>query len=221
MRQCAECSVHIEGDWPECPLCAAPTSGQPTPSPFPDPPLRFSQRRVLKVLFAVSLIVIVSSIVNQLIFPDWFESIGDWRFVWLGVITMWLVVLTGVRKRRNFAKGTLYLLVILWFICVYWDYFTGWEGWSLTYAIPIVASFALVAVLIVVWTTRIEVGEHIIYSALTAVLGLVPAIFLILHKVSDPIPSIICVALSVFTLIVVAVVRWRHIRHELGKRFDL
>ena len=221
MKKCAECSVSIEGDWNECPLCGDSVSGEAVPSPFPDPPLSFSWRRVLKVLFVTSIAVILAAVVVQVVFRRWFAGIGDARYVWLGVITIWLVVIVAVRKRQNIAKVTLYWVVIVWLVTAYWDYFTGWEAWSVTYTVPIVAASALVAVLIVVRVMRIEVGEHIVYSWLTAVIGLVPVVFLATGLVTDPWPSIVCVALSAFTLIVIAVVRGRHVHYELEKRFDL
>jgi hypothetical protein len=47
----------------------------------------------------------------------------------------------AVRKRRNVAKGTVHLVVLVGLICVYWDYLTGCRGWSLTYAVPILDLF--------------------------------------------------------------------------------
>ena len=51
MRRCTECAVDIEGTWTRCPLCTAPVAGEATASPLPAVPLRFSRRRVLRVLF--------------------------------------------------------------------------------------------------------------------------------------------------------------------------
>ncbi len=221
MRRCEACSVDIEGYWKTCPLCGESVRGTPVPSPFPDPPLRFSRRRLLKTLFVMSVLAVLASVAIQMVFREWFEGLGHRRFAWLGVITMWLVVLTAVRQRHNVVRGTLYWVVLVWLLAAYWDYFTGWEAWSVTYAIPIVATSALVALLIVTWGTRVEPGEHVVYSALAAVLGLVPAVFLVTGLVSDPWASALCVALSVVTLVVIAAVRGRHVRHEFRKRFDL
>lgn len=244
MRRCDACAVNIEGEWQACPLCGegiggeggalpgSPTRGAQSsadlaggtdlvPSPFPDPPLRFSRRRLLKVLFLTSVAATLVSVVIQLVFRTWFEGLGERRYVWLGVVTMWLVVLTAVRQRHNVAKAALYWVVIVSLLAAYWDYFTGWEAWSLTYAIPIVAAFALVAMLIITWGTQMEPRECVIYSLLAAIFGLVPAIFLIVGLVTDPWASIVCVVLSVVTLVVIAFARGRHIRHEVRKRFDL
>jgi len=176
---------------------------------------------VLRVLFLASIAVILASFVVQLLLSRGLEGIGALRSVWLGLITMWLVVLMAVRKRRNVAKGTVYLVVLVGLVCVYWDYLTGWRGWSLTYAVPIVSACSIVALLITVRVMRIEVGEHILYSGLTVLLGLAPIVFLALGWVNDPVPSATCGALSLVTLVLMQLARGPDVRHELAKRLHL
>ena len=221
MRCCTDCAVQIEGSWTQCPLCSAPVAGRPGASPFPAVPLRFSRRRVLRVLFLSSIAVILASFVAQLLFSRGLAGIGVLRSVWLGVITMWLVVLMAVRKRRNVAKGTVYLVVLVGLICVYWDYLTGWRGWSLTYAVPILDASSIVALLITVRVMRTEVGEHILYSGLTVLLGLAPIGFLALGWVTNPLPSAVCGALSLCATVLMQAARGPEVRHELAKRLHL
>lgn len=220
MRRCAACSVDVEGDWTRCPLCAASLSGSASSNPLPTVPLEFSRRRVLKILFAVSLAVILCSFAAQLFFSREIE-IGALRLVWLGVISMWLVVLMAVRKRRNVAKGTVYLVVVAGLGCVYWDYLTGWHAWSLTYAVPIICGAAIVALLITVRVMRLEVGEHILYSVLAVLLGLAPIVFLVFDWVTNPWAAEICAVLSILALAFMQRARGPEILHELKKRFNL
>jgi hypothetical protein len=220
MRRCTDCAVDIEGTWTRCPLCTAPVAGEAMASPLPAVPLRFSRRRVVRVLFLTSITVILASFVAQLLFSRGLAGIGVLRSVWLGVVTMWLVVLMAVRKRRNVAKGTVYLVVLIGLVCVYWDYLTGWRGWSLTYAVPIVSACSIVALLITVRVMRIEVGEHIVYSGLTLLLGLAPLAFVAFGWVTNPLPSSICGALGL-TLVLMQLARVPDLRHELAKRLHL
>src|SRR5699024_12503410 len=100
--------------------------------PCPAVPLRFSRRRVLRVLTLTSLAVIAASFLAQLAFRHDAGSIGALRSVWLGVVTTWLVVLMAVSKRRHLAKFIVYLVMAASAVCVYWDFLTQWSGWSLT-----------------------------------------------------------------------------------------
>lgn len=221
MTHCSECAVDIEGAWDTCPLCRGTVEGDASADPFPAVPLTFSRRRVLTVLFLTSLGIILLSFAAQLFFSRAIDDIGPFRYAWLGVTAMWLVVLMAVRKRSNVAKGTVYMVVLIGLVCTYWDYLTGWHGWALSYVVPIVCACSVVALLITVKVMRIEVGEYIVYSGLTVVLGLAPIAFLFLGWVTNPVPSSICGALSLLALGLLQLSRGAEVKHELSKRLHL
>lgn len=220
MRSCPKCEVGIEGEWARCPLCGAITEGASADSPLPTVSLRFSRRRLLRVLFLTSLVVILASFGLQLIFRRG-ADVGVLRSIWLGVAAMWLVVVMAVRKRRNIAKGTVYLVVLAGLVCAYWDYLTGWHRWSLTYVVPIVCGFSIIALLIAVRMMRMEVGDYTVYTGLTVLLGLVPILFLVFGWVTNPIASAICIGVSGLALIVQILTQRREMGHELVKRLRL
>lgn len=221
MRRCTECEVDIEGGWKHCPLCAATATGESTRSPFPAVPLTFSRRRVLRILFLSSIALILASFAAQLLLGRGAAEFGALRSVWLGVSAMWLVVLVAIRKRHNVAKNTVYIVLTVGLVCVYWDYLDGWYRWSLNYAVPIVSASAIVGLLITVRVMRMEVGEHVVYSGLTILLGLAPIGFLLFGWVTEPLPSIICGAISLAALVFLQLVRGAEVRHELAKRLHL
>lgn len=221
MTRCAECSVAVEGTWVDCPLCGARLEGEACGDPFPAVTLEFSRRRVLRTLFLASLAVIVLSFAAQLLFNRDGDGIGVLRSLWMGVAAMWLVVLMAVRKRRNVAKGTVYLVVLVGLSVTYWDYLTGWHGWSLTYAVPSLCACSIVALMITVRVMRIEAGEHVVHTGLAVLLGLAPIGFLGFGWVADPLPSIVCGVLSLVALAILQFARGGEVRHELGKRLHL
>lgn len=221
MKRCHDCAVEIEGEWQHCPLCGAPTRGHASPSPLPAVPLNFSRRRVFRMLFIGSLVIILGSFAVQLFLGRGPAEFGAVRSVWLGVVTMWLAAVIAVRKRRNVAKSIVYLVLLVGLVCLYWDYLIGWQGWSLNYAIPIVCGSSILALLISVWTMRMEVGNYIIYSGITILLGLLPIAFLVFGWVTTTLPSAICVAVSVIALVLLQVYRGAEVRHELAKRLHV
>lgn len=221
MKRCDACAVEIAGHWSACPLCGAETKGPVEPSPFPTVALQFSRKKILRLLFFGSLGLILASLAVQLLLGRGPAEFGAVRSVWLGVVTMWLVVLIAVRKRRNVAKGIVYLVLLVGLLCVYWDYLTGWHGWSLNYAVPIVCGSSVLALLITVWSMRMEVGNYIIYSGITILLGLLPIVFLVFGWVTTTVPSAICVAVSLIGLVVLQVYRGAEVRHELAKRLHV
>lgn len=221
MRRCPDCDVGVEGEWTRCPLCSAPLEGRAVPSPYPAVPLRFTRRRVLRILTLTSLAVIALSFLAQLLFRPDQEDIGALRSVWLGVVATWLVVLVAVSKRRNLAKFIVYLVALAGGVCVYWDYLTGWDAWSLTYVVPILCAASLIGLVITVRAVRMQVGDYVVYSGLTVLLGLTPLVFLALGWVGTAIPSAICGGLSVVAIVLLLTVRGGAVRHELATRLHL
>ncbi|AXK44277.1 DUF6320 domain-containing protein [Brachybacterium saurashtrense] len=221
MRRCPDCRLAVEGEWARCPLCTAPLTGESAPSPLPAVPLRFTRRRVLRVLTLTSLAVIGLSFLAQLLFDADRESIGALRSIWLGVVATWLVVLVAAGKRRNLAKFVVYLVALAGGVCVYWDYLTGWDAWSLTYVVPILCASSLVGLMITVRVIRMPVGDHVVYTGLTVLLGLTPLVFLALGWVGTAIPSALCGALSLVVLAALLTMRGGAVRHELATRLHL
>lgn len=217
MRNCPKCGVEIEGKWARCPLCGAITEGTSSDSPLPTVALRFSRKRLVRVLFLTSVVVILASFGLQLAFRR-DADVGVLRSIWLGIAAMWLVVVMAVRKRRNIAKGTVYLVALVGLVCAYWDYLSGWHGWSVTYVIPIVCGFSIIALLIAVRMMRMEVGDYTVYAGLTVLLGLVPILFLIFGWTTNPIASAICIGVSGLALVVQILTQRREMGHELAKR---
>lgn len=221
MRRCDACDVHVEGTWTHCPLCGTTLVGEATRPPLPPIPLRFNRQRVVKALFATSIILILGSFIALFLLRRTLDDAGILRSVWLGVSAMWLVVVMAARKRRNVAKGTVWLVVLLSLVSVYWDYLTGWHAWSVTYAVPIICASAVIAIQILVRLMRLEVGDYILYSGLTALLGLTPIVFWVAGWITHPLPSIICVVLSLVTLVPLQLTRIAETRHELAKRLSV
>lgn len=221
MSRCPECRVQVEGAWTRCPLCGGALTGSPTRDPFPAVPLRYSRRRLRRILFLVSLVVIGCSFGAQMLLDHGRTGIGLVRSIWLGQSALLLVTLMAVRARRNISKSTAWVVVLICGICVYWDYLVGWDGWSLTYAVPIVSACAILGLVITVPILRIEPGDHVLYSGLTVLLGLVPIVFAVLGWVVDPLPSLCCGALAAIVLVLQEHARVSDALHELAKRLHI
>jgi len=221
MRHCYNCKVDIKGDHNTCPLCHESLlleNNSAEQNPYPDIPLRFNKQQVVKLLIIVSIITIGLWFIMEGLSS---HQITPLKLVLLGVMSMWLVVLIIIRKRRNIAKGIVYLIISLSLIGVYFDCLDGFGGWSTTYVVPIICSFAIIAMFIAVRVVRLEVGDYVLYLLVATLLGLIPALFLLFDLVTQPIPAMVSVGLSGVMLILILVFWGSDILGELKKRMHI
>lgn len=217
MRKCPECHVQVKGDWDKCPLCDTPldTDIPITSSSMPDVPLQFNRQYITQFLIILSFVVVAVILGLGLLYQgriQWFQG------AIFGIITMWLAVLTLLRKRRNIAKSLLYLLVILSLMCIYLDYTIGWSGWSLTYAVPIICSSTLISMSITSRLTRMKPGDYVLYWVAAEILSLIPIVFLLLGWIQYNLPSLISFGLGLIMLIIMLVTKGSVIWREIKKR---
>ena len=218
MSHCQHCNVSVKGDWLNCPLCHQPLeriSKGKDPNPYPDIPLRFNKEQVLRILMSISIVTISLTLLIELF---WLHSMKGLNIILFGIVSMWLVILIIIRKRRSIAKSIVYLIVSLSLLSIYWDYVEGWAAWSTTYAVPIICSFSLVAMYVAVRLVKVEVGDYILYLLSAALIGLIPLVFLFFDMVLNPFPAWLSIGLSTFMLIITIIFYRREILNELEKR---
>lgn len=217
MRKCQQCQVEVQGRWSYCPLCQTPlnTQNDLKPSSFPDVPLKYDKQHIARWLVLLSFLIIFVTLGLGLM---WQGRIQWLQAALFGVVTMWLVVLIIIRKRRNLAKSLLYLLVILSLLCLYLDYLIGWTGWSTTYAVPLICIATFIGMFVSSWLMRMQTADYILYLTTAALLGLVPVLFLMLDWVITPIPAWITIALNSILLMLIVILKGPEIWRELKKR---
>lgn len=218
MSYCQHCQVTVNGDWLTCPLCHQPlekSSDTPVPNPYPDIPLRFNKEQVIRILMIISLATISISLIIELF---WLHSAKGLNIISFGIVSMWLVLLIIIRKRRNIAKSIVYLIISLSLLSIYWDYVGGWSAWSTTHAVPMICIFALVAMYIAVRLVKIEVGDYILYLLCAALIGFIPAVFLFFNWVTTPLPSWLSIGFSTIMLVITIIFYRVEVLKELEKR---
>jgi hypothetical protein len=221
MNCCPACHTVIEGDWKNCPLCGQPLNQQGEKriaNPYPSIPLRFDRKKGLSLLM---IFTIISGLLFIGIEAIWLDRSQGFQLALFGIVSLWTVVYTVIRKRRNIAKSILYLLVIVSAISIYLDYLLEWDGWSTTYVIPVICIFADLALTIAVKVIYPEVGDYILYLLIVVVLGLIPAVFLFFNWTTNPIPSLLSMTVSTIMFIVLMVSYRKVIIYEWGKRMQI
>ena len=139
-----------------------------------------------------------------------------------GIGTMWFLTYMAYAKRHNLLKSILWQLIVCSFGSVLWDYFIGWGGWSLEYAVPILSIISLVSMLVLRIIYKYEENEYVIYIILASVFGAVFSIVTILFGwVKMVIPAVISIGLSVITVAGMLLFKTSEMTEELEKKFHI
>ena len=234
MKYCNHCRVHIRGNKKECPLCRniLPEDTGDTyknnrrknanDEIYPEIPPTYERHLAVRVIIFISVVVIVASFVVYQLFPHIFPTDVNWPlFVLFGIISMWLSLTLVIRKRNNITKNITWQVAVVSLLSVFWDWRTGWGGWSLDYVIPVICVAAMLVMYVTAKVMKLSVRDYITYFLLDSLLGIIPILFIIFRWVRVVYPSLISVAVSIIFLSAIIIFQGENIKAELNKRMHI
>lgn len=225
MRYCDKCKLEVIGNRTYCPLCQSELRIEITENEeeyeevFPHIPTLYEQHYMFfKILSFLSIVVVVvTGTINFM-----FRQQGWWSiFVLAGVVCLWAALYIAFQKRKNIPKNLLYQVVVVSLISIFWDYFTGWKGWSVDFVIPITCLSVMLAMVFISKIMHIDVEDFMIYTMIGGLFGIIPIIFLLLEVIKIRFPSLICVAASIIFLSAIFIFQGNKMLSELKKRLHL
>lgn len=225
MKACNECHVNIETGGEFCPLCGAalqPATTNaitPPPNPYPDLGGRTAQYNVLlRVFIFLSLLAVGASVLVNLLVP-----VGFWwcLIVIAGVAWLWLAIPPMLRRGANYAKRAVFLAIFTSLLVVALDFIIGWQGWSVTYAVPGLFCGGTFAIGMMVIFNRTSWAQYVFYQVLMGVFGFVPLLLYFLGISQSLVMVLITAGLSLASLLVTVVFGDRSLKHDFKRRFHL
>ena len=165
--------------------------------------------------FTCTAAVVICWMLNYLLtFGIWWAG-----YVTAGVFCTWLLIMVGYRKRKNPLKNGMWQLVIVTVGSLLWDLFTGWQGWSVDFVIPLAILVNMLSMVIISAAGKMEVSEYLFYLVQAGACGLLPFILLVAGAVSVPYPSVICSGVSLLFLTGLVIFKWKDFVREVQKKF--
>lgn len=221
MRYCNHCEVKIVQDREKCILCGnfvAVVSDEEVEEIFPEIPPTFESNLLIKIMLFISISTIVASFVIDTIFP----SFINWPLLMVfGLISIWLGLFVIFQKRYNIHKKIIWQVVIISLLSLFWDWNTGWQGWSITYIMPTIFISAMVLMYVTGKIMKLSVRSYIIYALIDGFLGIVPALFILFGWVRIIYPSVISVGVSIIFLSAIFIFKGTEIKEELNKKMHI
>ena len=186
---------------------------------FPDHEEVVRKGRILLqwISFLCIALAVVSFVVNKTLTPNL-----NWFPLALAVaVSTWVVFAVGFYKRHNPLKNGIWEMAVFSIGCVLWDKFTGWHGWSLDFAFPILCMILMAASVMVSWIQKLKIQEYLIYHMMDGAISLLPLVFLGLGLVNNSFFSIICGGVSILFLAGQIIFKGKEMLAELQKKLHV
>ena len=222
MQYCNNCHVYLRGENDKCILCGNTLSNSTLicerEEIFPQIPPSYEKHLAIRILIFVSFTIVVASFAIRLIFPT---NINWPIFVIFGLLSLWLSLIIILRKRHDIPKTIMWQVTIVSLLSFFWDWQTGWIGWSLDYVIPIICMTAILIMYLTAKIMNLSIRDYLIYALLDCILGIIPILFILFDWVNNVYASIICVTISIVFLAAIFIFEGDNIRNELSKKMHL
>lgn len=221
MRYCDKCGIEIIGERKFCPLCQNKTvlAGKEAEEVFPVIPFLYKKHNLFfrLLIFASVIASMISLAVNIVLQSDTWWSL----FVIAGILCMWLYLLVSMKKKSNLPKSILYQVFLTIVLALLWDLFTGWHTWSIDFVVPIICCSAMLAILVLSRVFKLKLDDYIIYLIIDACFGILPFVFLLTGLLSVTLPSLICIGVSILSLVALLVFHGDKMLQELKRRLHI
>ena len=179
------------------------------------------QKEDRKVMQTFSFLCLVVAVFCGMLNYLTLETLNWFWFAAAGCFCAWLIVYVAYAKRRNILKNETWQLLIITVLCILWDHFTGWRGWSLDFVFPFGSLAVLGSIPVIAKVNRLEPEEYLYYLIQAALIGCLPVILLWSGLVHYQIPSVVCVGISFLVLAGLFIFQKKDMLREFRKKLRI
>lgn len=219
MNRCRKCNVNIHTSEDICPLCQNKINLKESNSIYP---VVKSKYKFHKLLIKISLFISLCSIVICSLINYSLSNEFSWCiFVILGIVSFWFTFINGIAKSENFMSKLFIEILGIIILAIIWDYYTGLHKWSLIYVLPFLCIAYTTTFLILRIFTNKTNKDHILFTYINSLIGLIPLYFILKKNISPLWPSYISVAISILAIIFLFIFNHKALENELERRLHI
>lgn len=220
MSKCIRCQVEILDETERCPLCDSVLEKTvEVENMYPD--VRIKSRKMSLIsriyLFCAILAEAVLIYLNVVL-----ESQIWWCVITgLSLLYVYLVMRFAIIGKSGYKAKVTVLMMIGISMVIIIDFVTGYNGWSVNYALP--AGILLVdAGIVVLMIVNIKSWQsYLVWQIFMILCSLVPFILYLLKIVTKPGLTVIAMGCSFFLFLGTVIIGDRRARVELKRRFHI
>lgn len=227
LAQCNHCQAKVYSQKSYCPLCGqglfslAERAEKDSPPPIPYPDLsrvKKSYNIFLRVWLFVTLLILGSSfLLNLLVFRE-----SPWSLILLVIaVYVWLMLLSLLRRGVNQAKRLTLHVSVTSLLFFFMDYLTGYEGWSLSYAMPILFMGGIIGILVMSIFLHARWQDYVFYQVLMGLFGFIPLILYFSGIAKSLLMVILVSSLGLASILFTLIFADRSLKEDFVRRFHL
>lgn len=173
---------------------------------------------ILKIFLLISIIVaIMLIIINNLTTPE-----IPWAMLSnAGIIYIWITVLYSINKNVNIAGHVLVQTIAISLLVAFIDYQLGFNGWSLSIAIPIIIIVSNITMLVLTIVSHKKYIKYAIYQLVIVILSMLPVILISENIVEEKTLSIIASGISILNLILTLILCAKDVKEAVIRKFHM
>lgn len=173
---------------------------------------------ILIISIAISIILIdVLLLINVLV-----DKTNHWSLLCVaGIIYVYGTIIYSRKRNVNIASNVFVQYILVSLLMLAYDYFLGYEGWSINIAIPIVIIIANSTLMILTIVSRKRYMRYAMYHVLTFLFSMGQLIVLLTGHLENKVLSIVACGIAGLSLLLTAILCGKAMWLETKKRLHM
>lgn len=228
--RCQKCGLTFSGESVYCPLCKKRIIDEGTEDSsikedfdvFPVTQKKQADFIFMKIVtFAALAAVIVAGMVDRMMVL----SDRTWQpiffLVVIGVAGGYALLVVGQRKWKNIRKMVMYEVIIGMILCIAYDWYTGWKGWSVQIVLPLTVVGMNLLYFILGFVDRKHQTDYGIYFLLTIIATVFVVILVCVGVMHNTMLVTVTTGIGVLLLIAKIIFQGKTFLSELSRRLHV
>lgn len=217
MTKCNKCNIKLNTSGDICPLCNSEIKNNGN-SIYPIIKNNLSKQLLMKKIFFIHCIVcMIIILINYLCTPN-----VKWSLFVVIQLILTYFIFKKVLSGRNKILSLLFMLnFITCIISIFWDYYTGFNGWSINYVLPSLCICYGIFMIVLRIVKYLAFKENTSYIYLNVCIAFVPLILIKLGMITFPILSMLSAVMGVINLLILIIFGWSNFKEDIRKKLHM
>lgn len=214
--KCNKCNVLVDAPINICPLCNSEIKYKKSlDSSYPVLSTKANQKLIRKIIFFIACLICVTILcINYFLTPHIKWSV----FVVLQIFLSYFVFYNIFNGRKKILKLLFTLNFIVCAIALFWDFYSGFMGWSINYVLPALCISYGIFMLVLRFVNYFAFRENSSYIYLNICLGFVPFGLVLLEKANENLLTYLSFLLAILNLLILIVFDGSTFKEDIAKK---